>query len=156
MLARATWYAHNPGGRGLRLPKLTLEEIDYMLSLPAPKSSKRRKKSLTKDLQDLWTKISRQGAGNTAVLSPASPFEPNTKCSSLPRLEPYERRHRPRNSPFYPSNQRNWNGRRALSLFQQYCKRCQLLRPHINGMRVQTYGKIAFTTQANQYTFLSK
>ncbi|KAF9780217.1 hypothetical protein BJ322DRAFT_321749 [Thelephora terrestris] len=62
LLARSTWFNHNPGGKKARRPNLSLAEIDYMLSLPAPKFSKRRKLSFRGELKVLRARVVNRAA----------------------------------------------------------------------------------------------
>jgi hypothetical protein len=62
LLARSTWFNHNPGGKKARRPNLSLAEVDYMLSLPAPKFSKRRKKSFRAEFKVLRTRLANRAA----------------------------------------------------------------------------------------------
>src|SRR6201992_2437728 len=65
VLSRTTWYAHNPGGKGVRRPaRLPQKEMDFLLSLPAPKLSKRRKGNMEKAIRK---NASKQGAGSSSV-----------------------------------------------------------------------------------------
>ncbi|KAF9650492.1 hypothetical protein BDM02DRAFT_1382290 [Thelephora ganbajun] len=65
VLPRATWYSHNPGGKKAKLPELSQEQIDLILSLPPPRYSKRRKWRLEEAMNHPRT--SKQVAGSGAV-----------------------------------------------------------------------------------------
>ena len=64
VLPRTTWYNHNRGGKKVKRPNLSLAEVDYMLSLPAPKLSKRRKKNFRGELEELRTRVAGRAAGS--------------------------------------------------------------------------------------------
>ena len=67
VLARRTWYNHNPGGKKVKLPNLSLEEVDRMMNLPAPKLTRRVKKRYAEDLAHMRAHISSQTAGSSSV-----------------------------------------------------------------------------------------
>jgi hypothetical protein len=66
-VSRRTWYRHNPGGKGKKLPKLTLNEIDLMLEIPTPELSKKRRRRLERDLEAARERIYMRTAGSGSV-----------------------------------------------------------------------------------------
>ena len=67
VLPRTTWYNHNPGGKGTKAPKLSLEEIDYMVNLPAPKFTKARQRRFDEERANLRARRSNRDTGSSSV-----------------------------------------------------------------------------------------
>jgi hypothetical protein len=67
-LARGTWYNHNPGGKKAKLRNLSLEEINHMINLPAPKLTRKVKKRYGEELAHMRAHMSSQvAAGSSSV-----------------------------------------------------------------------------------------
>ena len=67
ILSRSAWYLHNPGGRGVKLPKLSLEEAEYILNLPASKLTRTRQRHLDERRLNLRARISKRDIGSSSV-----------------------------------------------------------------------------------------
>ena len=67
VLSRSAWYLHNPGGKGVKAPKLSLEEMAYMMDLPTPKLTRTRQRRFEERRADIRERISKRGTGSTSV-----------------------------------------------------------------------------------------
>ena len=67
VLARTTWYNHNPGGKKAKLPEPSQEQITVMLNQPAPRFSQRRKRPLEEAEVVGRAHISKRAIGSSSV-----------------------------------------------------------------------------------------
>ena len=74
VLCKTTWYKHNPGGRGIKRPILTLEDKEYLNNLPAPKFSRIRQRRLEERRADPCGRISKRGNGSSSVRMTSVPI----------------------------------------------------------------------------------
>ena len=67
VLARTTWYTHNPGGKKAKILPLTQGQVDLILSQPAPKWGNRRKRTFEEAQAEELLRLSKQATGSSSV-----------------------------------------------------------------------------------------
>ena len=71
VLLRATWYRHNPGGKGVKRPRSSFDDIEHLINLPASKFSRIRRQQLEERHANL---VSKRGAGSSSVRMTSAPI----------------------------------------------------------------------------------
>ena len=66
ILVRTTWYNHNPGGKGVKLPKPSLE-INHTANPPALRVTRICQKRIEERRKDLWARLSTRDTGSGSV-----------------------------------------------------------------------------------------
>ena len=67
ILPRTTWYTHNPGGKGIKHLKPSLEDIDHTTNPPALRLTRIRQKRLEERRKDIQARLSTRDTGSGSV-----------------------------------------------------------------------------------------